>query len=150
MKTENPCNPSPCGPNSRCREVNGNGVCSCLPEYQGSPPSCRPMCTVSSECPSDRACLNLKCIDPCPGPCGRNTQCKTINHSPYCSCGPSFTGNPFTQCLPESRKLLSSFSYMKTQIKGYQEIYQVLQKYFRSSTRIKFKSRSLCTFTLRT
>ncbi|KRT79967.1 hypothetical protein AMK59_6534, partial [Oryctes borbonicus] len=96
----NPCNPSPCGPNSKCREINEQAVCSCLPNYMGSPPGCRPECVVSSECPPNKACVNQKCIDPCPGTCGINTNCAVVNHSPICSCKHSFTGDPFTRCYP--------------------------------------------------
>jgi hypothetical protein len=99
-----PCIPSPCGPNSQCREVNGQSVCSCLPNYIGSPPGCRPECVVSSECPQNRACVNLKCVDPCPGTCGVNARCEVINHSPICSCNQGFTGDPFTRCFTIARK----------------------------------------------
>lgn len=99
-----PCVPSPCGPNSQCRNVNGQGVCSCLPNYIGSPPGCRPECVVSSECPQNRACVNQKCVDPCPGTCGLNARCEVINHSPICSCQVGFTGDPFTRCNPIPRK----------------------------------------------
>lgn len=90
--------PSPCGPNSQCREVNGQGVCSCLPNYSGSPPGCRPECVVSSECPLNKACANQKCVDPCPGICGQNANCRVQNHSPICSCAPGYTGDPFSRC----------------------------------------------------
>lgn len=30
-----PCNPSPCGPNSNCRDNSGQAVCSCQPTYLG-------------------------------------------------------------------------------------------------------------------
>lgn len=101
----NPCQPSPCGPNSQCRESNGVPICSCLPEYVGSPPACRPECVVSSECPSDKACVNQKCKDPCPNVCGTNADCRVNNHSPICTCRNGFTGNPFTRCNPIPRKL---------------------------------------------
>nr|CAD7617304.1 unnamed protein product [Timema genevievae] len=71
-----PCIPSPCGPNSQCRQVNEQAVCSCLPTFIGSPPGCRPECVVSSECPLNRACVNQKCADPCPGTCGINARCE--------------------------------------------------------------------------
>lgn len=100
----NPCQPSPCGPNSQCREVNGQSVCSCLPNYIGSPPGCRPECVVSTECPSDKACVNQKCVDPCPSTCGISALCQVINHSPICSCKSGNTGNPFTRCFPIPRK----------------------------------------------
>jgi len=95
---KNPCQPSPCGPNSQCRELNGQAVCSCLPEFVGSPPGCRPECVVSSECAQNKACINQKCTDPCPGTCGLNANCQVINHSPICSCLSGFTGDPFTRC----------------------------------------------------
>lgn len=98
MEPINPCSPSPCGPNSQCKELNGQAICSCLPEYIGSPPSCRPECVISSECSHDKACIGQKCKDPCPGMCGYNANCQTINHSPICTCTTGYTGNPFSQC----------------------------------------------------
>lgn len=98
MEHVNPCQPSPCGPNSQCREINEQAVCSCLPNYIGSPPGCRPECTVSTECPHDKACINQKCGDPCPGSCGLNANCQVIKHSPICSCQSGHTGDPFTRC----------------------------------------------------
>jgi hypothetical protein len=63
-------------------------------------PGCRPECVVSSECPQNRACVNQKCVDPCPGTCGLNARCEVINHSPICSCQAGYTGDPFTRCFP--------------------------------------------------
>ena len=104
-----PCNPSPCGPNSQCRNRDGQAVCSCLPTYVGAPPGCRPECVVSSECAPNRACVNQKCVDPCPGTCGQNARCEVINHSPICSCRQRYTGDPFSRCSPIPRK--HSFLY---------------------------------------
>lgn len=94
----NPCQPSPCGPYSQCRESNGQAVCSCLPTYVGAPPGCRPECTVSTDCATNRACENNKCVDPCPNSCGQGTTCRVVNHSPICMCKPGFSGDPFTRC----------------------------------------------------
>lgn len=99
-----PCNPSSCGPNSICRNNNGQPVCSCLPEYQGSPPSCRPECIISEECPTVQACVNKKCINPCIGVCGYGARCEVINHSPICSCREGQTGDPFRSCYDIPRK----------------------------------------------
>lgn len=96
----NPCSPSPCGPNSQCREINGQAVCSCVPGYQGSPPNCRPECTINQDCPQNQACLNQKCRDPCPGTCGIGAKCVVVNHNPICSCPPRYTGDPFVRCNP--------------------------------------------------
>jgi hypothetical protein len=93
-----PCNPSPCGPNSQCREINGQAVCSCVPGFIGSPPACRPECVVSSECGQNEACSNQRCRNPCPGTCGVGARCEVVNHNPICSCPALFTGDPFVRC----------------------------------------------------
>jgi len=77
-----PCQPTPCGPNSQCRDQNGVAVCSCLVGYIGSPPNCRPECVVNSDCSALTACKSQKCIDPCPGVCAPSADCRVINHSP--------------------------------------------------------------------
>ena len=94
----NPCEPSPCGPNSNCRVHNGHAVCLCQLGFVGVPPTCRPECTVSSECSQNKACIENKCADPCPGSCGLNTKCLTVNHNPICTCTAGHTGNPLVQC----------------------------------------------------
>lgn len=101
------CSPSPCGPNSICKIVNDHAVCSCQPSFIGSPPSCRPECVVSAECPLTQACLNGKCKDPCPGTCGQNTKCQVVNHNPICSCSEGNTGDPFSRCYPMPSKFSS-------------------------------------------
>lgn len=105
------CIPSPCGPNSQCQISGGIPACSCLPDYIGSPPTCRPECVLSAECPSQLACIKQKCRDPCPGSCGANANCRVVNHVPICSCNDGFTGDPFTQCSPVP---LSKYFLMKT------------------------------------
>lgn len=98
-----PCHPTPCGPNSHCRNNNGAAICTCLHGTVGTPPACKHECVVSAECPLDRSCLNYKCIDPCPGTCGQNARCQVINHNPVCSCVSGFTGDPFTRCIEPAR-----------------------------------------------
>lgn len=105
-----PCQPSPCGTNAYCKERNGAGSCACLPEYRGDPYNeCRPECVLNSDCPSNRACINQKCRDPCPGTCGSNSECNVVNHSPLCSCWPKYIGNPLTACYrqPSKTKLMA-------------------------------------------
>lgn len=103
-----PCQPSPCGPNSMCKESNDQASCSCLPTYIGSPPNCRPECVVNTDCPSDLACITEKCRDPCQGSCGFNAECRVQNHMPICSCIQNYEGDPFTQCNPKIG-ILSNF-----------------------------------------
>lgn len=95
---ENPCVPSPCGPNSHCQSQNGQAICACVQGYLGNPPTCRPECTVNSDCPMNEACGNLKCRNPCEGTCGVNAKCRVVNHNPICTCPTDYIGNPFTRC----------------------------------------------------
>lgn len=90
--------PSPCGLNAQCQDIGGQPSCSCLPQFIGSPPNCKPECIINSECPYHLACINMKCRDPCPGSCGHNTECKVISHAPKCYCLPGYIGNPIIQC----------------------------------------------------
>lgn len=95
----NPCNPSPCGANAICKERNGVGSCACVPDYFGDPyTGCRPECVTNSDCDRSRACVNNKCVDPCPGTCGLNAECRVINHSPSCTCIIGYTGDPTRVC----------------------------------------------------
>lgn len=103
-RPENPCQPSPCGPNSQCHDQNSHAVCSCLEGYFGAPPSCKPECVVSSECAQNRACINQKCADPCRGACGNNAKCQVVNHNPICSCVPGMTGDPISGCVKDVGK----------------------------------------------
>lgn len=97
---QDPCYPSPCGPNAQCRNANGAPSCSCLPTYMGTPPNCRPECIIHQECISNRACINQKCTDPCPGSCGLNARCDVLNHIPVCTCFENYSGDPFSNCQP--------------------------------------------------
>lgn len=102
-----PCVPSPCGPNSICRESGNIPVCTCIDHYIGHPPNCRPECTSDSECPSVHSCINEKCRDPCPGSCGSSALCSVVNHKPMCRCSDGFTGDPFLGCTAIPTAVLS-------------------------------------------
>lgn len=85
-------------------------VCSCLPNYVGRSPNCRPECTLNSECPANLACIHEKCIDPCPGACGLYAQCSVTNHRPICTCNVGYTGDPFSNCVELRSKAYNSNS----------------------------------------
>lgn len=110
----NPCHPSPCGPNTICRVVNNLAICECLPEFYGSPSDsgCRPECVISADCPRNKACVNNKCRDPCPGVCGFNALCNVINHSPVCSCPTTMVGDPFVECHNAPGKFNNYFTLL--------------------------------------
>ena len=95
----NPCIPSPCGANAECRPEGQRAVCSCQPNFFGSPPYCRPECTISAECPQTKACVNQRCVSPCDqSVCGLNAQCHVINHAAVCVCLDGYRGDAFAQC----------------------------------------------------
>lgn len=103
-----PCLPSPCGLYSQCEDIGGTPSCSCRDGYTGQPPNCKQKCFSSSECPSNLACIDGECLDPCPETCAVNAACEVTKHIAICSC-PGGTGNPFIFCFPKSRK--NSFKY---------------------------------------
>lgn len=96
--------PSPCGLNSKCQIANDAPLCTCLSEYIGEPPNCRPECVSNGECSTQLACINQKCRDPCPGSCGINSECRVISHASMCVCIAGFEGDPFVQCNPKQSK----------------------------------------------
>lgn len=55
---------------------------------------------MNSDCPRNKACLNQKCHDPCPGTCGQGAVCDVINHIPTCSCPSETSGDAFVVCRP--------------------------------------------------
>lgn len=90
-----------CGSNAICKEVGGSIECECQRNFYGNPYlGCHPECITNSDCPHNSACSNFKCIDPCRGACGVNSQCTCINHVPICHCSPNQAGNPFVSCYP--------------------------------------------------
>ena len=76
-----PCDPSPCGPNTECNENRqGNPVCTCLPGYSPQPDTITGCARIEARTPPP---------DPCfPSPCGPNTECSV-----------NFQGNPVCQCI---------------------------------------------------
>lgn len=53
-------------------------------------------CRSNSDCPSNEACVNGKCVDPCR--CTPGSICEVKNHFPVCKCPPGTTGDPATGC----------------------------------------------------
>lgn len=60
-------------------------------------------CTSDLECPNEKACINLQCLDPCAlrGACGINALCRVVLHKPRCSCPQCYIGMPHTACHPD-------------------------------------------------
>ena len=54
-------------------------------------------CSTDSDCPTEKACMNNICRNPCK--CGTNAQCTVRNHRPICSCLEKHEGDPETYCF---------------------------------------------------
>lgn len=91
-----PCD-NVCGANANC----DNAICTCIDNYFGDPyVGCRPECLMNSECSPSMACINNRCVDPCPGVCGVQALCDVSNHIPSCSCPKGYSGDAFIACRP--------------------------------------------------
>lgn len=112
VKVPRPCAPSSCGPSALCTPMDdGRETCTCPVGNIGNPyVECRPECTVNSKCPLNLACINQRCVDPCPGTCGINAECIVVRHKSKCFCPPGYTGDPYSRCFPEPRKPSQFFS----------------------------------------
>lgn len=111
------CVPSPCGLNSQCKLVGETAVCSCLPNYLGRAPNCRPECMTNSECPRNLACINERCVDPCVGSCASEAICSCYNHQATCRCPEGYTGDPFVACslIPSKLNFFASSRFVSVQ-----------------------------------
>lgn len=83
-------------------------ICECPEGYVSSGSgTCKPLqpvvrvgvCISDSECPSDKACINDICRNPCAGSCAPNAECRVKDHKPICSCEQGYDGNPEIQCV---------------------------------------------------
>ena len=83
IQKSNPCQPSPCGPNTICTvNIDCNPICRCVPGMIPKPDTitgCGPECVRDPDCSTGEVCLNQRCVDepdPCnPSPCGPGAVC---------------------------------------------------------------------------
>lgn len=61
-------------------------------------------CENDGECPSQLACINAQCKNPCAEgrPCGINAECRVLDTLPVrtmiCECLPGYRGNAAVEC----------------------------------------------------
>ncbi|XP_065203544.1 neurogenic locus notch homolog protein 2-like [Planococcus citri] len=97
----NPCQSIHCGPNANCTIRREVPICQCIAGTSGDPyTGCNRACETGKDCYEGSACIRHKCVDRCPGLCGVDADCYTLNHSPLCSCPAGYTGNPYSICIP--------------------------------------------------
>ena len=68
-------------------------------------------CTQHSDCLFSEACVEGLCSDPCH--CGVNAECYVSQHRPYCTCPPSYIGEPSVACYRGRLKFTSGKVYME-------------------------------------
>ena len=58
-------------------------------------------CTRDSDCPSQQACRNEKCVNPCAigNQCGELAICSVTDHRAKCTCQAGFEGDPYSRCV---------------------------------------------------
>lgn len=91
-----------------CRVYNHKPECSCPPgtilERDGTCIQYEAICHSDGDCPSQTACINSQCINPCNAtqPCGVNAECKVLDTVPVrtmiCVCIEGYQGNAAIQC----------------------------------------------------
>jgi len=110
---QHPCIVSnPCAPvNAECFNQNHQAVCRCRPGFIGNPffsctPEPMPECIVDSDCPSQLACIDEQCQNPCTviQPCQAPAECRVIDTAPVrtmiCRCPDGYVGGNDGQCRP--------------------------------------------------
>ena len=68
-------------------------------------------CTQDYDCPSQQACQNERCVNPCTlgNQCGELAICTVNDHRPKCTCQAGFEGDPYSRC--KKSKLFSNHDY---------------------------------------
>lgn len=97
------CSPTltTCGKGAECHGVNHRGICECLPGLGGNPRvACVLLgCRSNTDCPTNKACINNKCENPCAfNVCTNQTECNVYNHAVECACPPGYRGNLEVGC----------------------------------------------------
>ncbi|CAL8142868.1 unnamed protein product [Orchesella dallaii] len=112
-----------CGNNTECRIFHdSNTYCVCKPGYFGSPygePGCQLglQCMNSTQCPSNKECINGKCTDPCRNKqvdCGPHAGCSSNEHRAKCICNIGTIRNPDGECVPVRGALAERTAFFRS------------------------------------
>ena len=94
---QNPCQPGSCPEGKKCQVLEHKPLCMCEKECESS----ISVCLKDRGCPSNQACINYQCVNPCEGKsCPGNTPCIVEDHIPVCKfCPPGFTVDKNYGCI---------------------------------------------------
>ena len=97
------CSLETCAPNAECYAQNHRASCECLPGFTGDGKSiCKLLgCRTDTECPTNKACINAECKNPCDNTavCAVNEMCQAYDHRPECACLPGFVPDNEKGCI---------------------------------------------------
>lgn len=106
------CDADSCAPTARCEGHRHQPVCTCQPGTTGNPyVECagyrdQPQCVTDSDCPSQLACVNARCENPCAKSdvCAPQQTCTVIDTSPLrtvmCRCPVDMIIDSSGRCVP--------------------------------------------------
>lgn len=112
---------NPCAPTAICTVQNKRATCKCPAGLIGDPFSncfketpALPECTSDSDCSSNAACIDQRCLNPCAerNPCALNAECRVSQHRPLCYCPTGWGGDPQLECY--KRKYTPTTSQLKS------------------------------------
>lgn len=98
------CSPllTSCGRGAECLAINHKAICECPSGYGGNPKvGCMLLgCRSNSDCPTNKACINNKCENPCSrNPCTGVTECYVDNHAVECTCPHGYVRDHHDECV---------------------------------------------------
>lgn len=90
---------------TRCLFVFGGVLRSSSIVFPGAETKSDRSCANDYDCPTDKACVNRRCQDPCSlrDACGENALCTVVLHKARCSCPQCYIGRPTLKCSPDPR-----------------------------------------------
>lgn len=85
--------PDVCGSSAECYGLEHRAACRCKIGTTGNPSiGCTPIgCRANSDCPTDKSCINSKCVNPCTATtCDEPAECRVHLHEAHCVCPPGY------------------------------------------------------------
>ena len=68
-------------------------------------------CRKDADCPTNKACIDHSCVDPCKtNPCAPQAICTAANHIAVCTCPVGWAGNAHEECFQCKSSSLYSFT----------------------------------------